>query len=93
MAKPFYGVDGNLLVEDLPHGFETVEKILNGRFKPTFWAEQFLPSYLMTRYPQLKDERAKRKHRREYHARLRQRSCGKSARRVLWEPGAGDRLR
>jgi hypothetical protein len=73
MGDPFYGVDGNLLVEDLPHDFESVEAILNGTFKPTFYAQVFLPSYLMTRYPQLADERAKRRHRREYHARLRHR--------------------
>jgi hypothetical protein len=74
MATPFYGVDGNLLLEDLPHPHEVVEAILNGALKPTFYAQVFLPSYLMTRYPQPADERAKRKHRREYHARLRQRS-------------------
>ena len=43
MAKPFYGVDGNLLVEDLPHSHEVVEAILNGTFKPTYWAQQMLP--------------------------------------------------
>ena len=30
MAKPFYGVDGDLLVEDLPHPHEDIEAILNG---------------------------------------------------------------
>jgi hypothetical protein len=70
MAEPFYGVDGNLLVEDLPHDFESVEAILNGTFKPQFWAHQFLPSHLMRTYPQLADERAKRKHRKEYRAKL-----------------------
>ena len=64
--KPFYGVDGNLLVEDLPHDHATVEKILDGTFKPQFWAHQFLPSHLMRTYPQLADERAKRAHRKAY---------------------------
>jgi hypothetical protein len=30
MAKPFYGIDGNLLVEDLPYNHDDVEAILNG---------------------------------------------------------------
>jgi hypothetical protein len=32
MPKPFYGVDSNLLVEDLPRNFEIVEAILKGMF-------------------------------------------------------------
>ena len=55
MTKPFYGVDGNLLVEDLPHPRETVEGILNGTFKAKFWDQQFLPITLFTKYPQLVD--------------------------------------
>jgi hypothetical protein len=55
MAKPFYGVDGNLLVEDLRHPRETVEGILNGTFKAKFWDQQFLPITLFTKYPQLVD--------------------------------------
>jgi len=58
---------GNLLVEELPFDAETVEAILNGTWKPEYWAQQFLPGL------QLIDERAKRRHRREYHARLHQR--------------------
>jgi hypothetical protein len=73
MAKPFYGVDGNLLVEDLPYKIETVEAILNGTWKPEYWAQQFLPMLVFDKFPQLMDERAKRRHRREYHAKLRQR--------------------
>jgi hypothetical protein len=53
MAKPFYGVDGNLLVDDLPHDHAVVEAILDGRFKPTYWAQQMLPDHLFTKYPQL----------------------------------------
>ena len=68
--QPFYGVDGNLLVEDLPHNQDDVEAILNGTFKPTFWAQQMLPGYLFSKYPQLADEKRKRKHRREYRAKL-----------------------
>ena len=34
MAKPFYGVDGNLLVEDLPYNHDDVEAILNGTTAP-----------------------------------------------------------
>jgi ABC-type uncharacterized transport system substrate-binding protein len=70
MAKPFYGVDGNLLVADLPHHHDVVEAILDGRFKPAFWAQQFLPITLWTKYPQLADEWRKRKHRRESRAEL-----------------------
>ena len=36
--------EGNLLVADLPYNIEHVEAILNGTFKPEFWAHQFLPS-------------------------------------------------
>ena len=68
--QPFYGVDGNLLVEHLPCSHEQVEKVLNGNFKPQFWAHQFFPSHLFMNYPQLRDEWAKRKHRREYRAKL-----------------------
>jgi hypothetical protein len=73
MAKPFYGIDGNLLVEDLPYKIETVEAILNGTWKPEYWAQQFLPTLMFANFPQLKEERAKREHRREYQAKLRQR--------------------
>jgi hypothetical protein len=72
MAEPFYGVDGNLLVEDLPFNDETVEKILNGTFKAEFWAQQFLPITQWTRYPQLADEYRKREHRSAYHAKFEQ---------------------
>ena len=33
MGDPFYGVDGNLLVEDLPYNRDDVEAILDGKFK------------------------------------------------------------
>jgi hypothetical protein len=83
MAKPFYGVDGNLLVEDLPYNHDDVDAILNGTFKPRFWAHQFLSITLATKYPQLVDERRKCKHRAEYRAKLeanrRQRSSPPSA--------------
>jgi hypothetical protein len=68
--QPFYGVDGNLLVEHLPYSHKDVEAVLNGTFVPQFYAHQFLPSHLMRTYPQLRDERAKRKHRRENRAKL-----------------------
>jgi hypothetical protein len=42
MAKPFYGVDGNLLAGELPHDHAVVEAILDGRFKPTYWAQHVL---------------------------------------------------
>ena len=70
MAKPFYGVDGNLLVEDLPCDHEEVEAILNGTFKAKFRAHQFLPISLYTNYPQMADEKRKRTHRRAYRAKL-----------------------
>jgi hypothetical protein len=46
----------------------SVEAILNGTWKPEFWAQQSLPITLWTKYPQLKDERAKRDHRKAYRA-------------------------
>jgi hypothetical protein len=70
MAKPFYGVEGNLLVADLLLNHAVVEAILDGRFKPTYWAQQMLPDHLFTKYPQLADEHAKRAQRRAYHAEL-----------------------
>ena len=53
------------------------EAILDGTFKPRFWARQLLPSILLLNYPQLKDERAKRTHRKAYRGPSR--SCGISA--------------
>jgi hypothetical protein len=70
MAKPFYGVDGNLLVEDLPYNHDDVEAIFNGTFKARFWAHRFLPITLATNCPQLVDEGRKRKHRAEHRAKL-----------------------
>jgi hypothetical protein len=75
--QPFYGVDGNLLVEDLPCKVETIEAILNGTWKPEYWAQQFLPTHLFMRFPQLKDERAKRAHRKAYRAKLEARLNGR----------------
>jgi hypothetical protein len=46
-AKP--RLDGNLLVDDLPHDHAVVEAILDGRFKPTYWAQQMLPDHLFTK--------------------------------------------
>jgi hypothetical protein len=70
MGDPFYGVDGNLLVEDLPYNRDDVEAILDGKFKPRVWAHQLLPVHLLGNYPQLADERRKRRHRQEYRAKL-----------------------
>ena len=61
MAEPFYGVDGNLLVEDLPYNHNYVEALLTGTFKPRFWAHQFLGATLWARYPQLVGEYMKRR--------------------------------
>jgi len=47
---------------------ETIEAILNGTFKPRFWAEQLLPPILYAKDPQLADERRKRAHRKAYRA-------------------------
>jgi hypothetical protein len=57
-------------VGDLPHDHAVVEAILDGGFKPTYWAQQMLPDHLFAKYPQLADEHAKRAHRRAYHAEL-----------------------
>ena len=63
--NPFYGIDGNPLVEDLPYSHEVVETILNGTFKPAFFAQQFLPGTLFCNYPQLVEEARKRRGRRK----------------------------
>ena len=69
--KPFYGVDGNLLVADLHcWSHEAVNAILDGTFRPAFWAQQFAPMALFSQYPQLSGENAKRRHRRAYRAHL-----------------------
>jgi hypothetical protein len=68
--NPFFGVDGNLLVEDLDFSSERVESILNGTFKPSFMNECMLPCAVYDRYPQLRDEREKRLHRKAYKAHL-----------------------
>ena len=54
--KPFYGLAGNLLVEDLQENHARVQDWLNGTFRPQFWAQQFWPGYLMRKYPQLRTE-------------------------------------
>jgi hypothetical protein len=68
--NPFFGVDGNLLVEDLEFSLERVESILNGTFKPSFMNECMLPCAVYDRYPQLRDKREKRRHRNSYKAHL-----------------------
>jgi hypothetical protein len=59
---PFYGVDGNLLVEDIDCSRASVESILNGTFKRMY------PATVFKRYPQLRDELKKRCHRKAYRA-------------------------
>jgi hypothetical protein len=71
--QPFYGIEGNLLVENLRYSHRVVEDILNGTFEPAFYAQLFMPSVVLTRYPQLKDERAKRAHRKAYRQHLEER--------------------
>ena len=61
MSKPFYSSDGTLLVEDLQADHAVVETLLNGTWKPTFWAQQFMPWDLFNRYPQLKAELRRRR--------------------------------
>jgi len=68
--NPFFGVDGNLLVEDLEFGHERVEAMMNGTFRPSFFMEFMFPVAVYDRYPQLRDEREKRRHRKAYRARL-----------------------
>src|SRR5262249_48230048 len=66
VGKPLYGVDGNLLVARLPHDHEVVETILNGAFKPAYWGCRLTSTIAI----QLRDERAKRAHRKAYRAHL-----------------------
>ena len=75
--RALYGVDGNLLVEDLELSREQVEAILDGTFKPSFMNECMLPCAVYDRYPQLRDEREKRLHRKAYKAHLRARRQAK----------------
>jgi hypothetical protein len=58
--KPFYTADGRLLVEDLQEDHCRVEKLLNGLFQPTFWAQQFWPSHVLRKYPTLNEEYGRR---------------------------------
>src|SRR5262245_44271553 len=90
--QPFYGVDGNLLIEDLyelsEYRQKQVEDVLNDTFRYRNWiADQYFVTGLMTTYPQLKDEREKRRHRKFYRAKLRGRLF---ARRVKSVGGQGD---
>jgi hypothetical protein len=73
MSRPFYGVDGNLLVEDLEYSRERVESILNGTFKAVYLIENIFPGVMYRRYPQLLDEAKKRRHRKAYKAHLKAR--------------------
>ena len=63
-------MDGNLLVEDLKFSRESVESILNGTFKAVYLMENMLPGVVSRHYPQLRDEREKRLHRKAYKAHL-----------------------
>jgi len=49
LKMPFYGVNGNLLVYDLPHDHAVVEAIIDGRIKPTYLAQQMLTDHLFTK--------------------------------------------
>ena len=69
--KPFYGVDGNLLIEDLDEDHDQVQAILNDTFRYRNWiTDQYTVGRIM-RIPQLRDEREKRRHRKFYRAKLR----------------------
>ena len=68
--RKLYGVDGNLLVEDLEFSRERVESILYGAFKPSNLLERMFPAVVYKRYPQLLDELRKRRHRKAYRAHL-----------------------
>ena len=69
IAKAFYGVDGNLLVEYLPRDHAVVEATVDGRFKPTYGPSSCC-RFMFHTYPQLADERGKRLHRRIYRGEL-----------------------
>jgi hypothetical protein len=77
----FYGVDGNLLVDDPNFPPELIETILSGRFKAVYLIENILPGVMYRRYPQLLDEADKRSHRKAYKAQLRERLARSGGRR------------
>lgn len=60
MTKPFYAADGRLLVADLQENHGRVEELLAGTFQPRFWAEQFWPWHVLSKYPALGDEYVRR---------------------------------
>ena len=70
MMGPLYGVDGNLLVEDLEFSRERVEEVLDDRFKRRFNMACMFPWALFKKYPQLGPEQDKRRHRKAYRAHL-----------------------
>jgi len=69
--KPLYGVDGNLLIEDLgelpKHRQRHVEDV---RYR-NWITDHYFIGELLGDYPQLKAEREKRRHRELYRAKLR----------------------
>ena len=62
--RPFYGVDGNLLVEDLEFPRKLVEAILNDTFKTKFPNQGRLYREVFRKYPHLEYEFQTRRHRR-----------------------------
>jgi hypothetical protein len=69
--KPFYGVDGNLLIEDLPaYLHEGIEAKLNGTWKPPRPIDGMAIGQMLQEYPRLRGEMEKRRHRRAYRAKL-----------------------
>jgi hypothetical protein len=69
--RPFYGVDGNLLVEDLSeYHHDSVNEILDDTYKPSWSLGWLFPSALFEKYPQLRAEREKRRHHKKYRAEL-----------------------
>jgi hypothetical protein len=71
LKKLFYGVDGNLLVDDLwQYGHDSVNAVLDGTYVPRHQWAFMLPGVLYQNWPQLIAERDKRRHRKAYRANL-----------------------
>jgi len=83
MSKPLYGVDGNLLIEDLDEDHDQVQAILNDTFRYRNWiTDQYTVARIM-KHPQLRDEREKRRHRKYYRAKLRGRLFARRVRSAV----------
>jgi hypothetical protein len=88
--KPFYGVDGDLLIEDLPaYLHEDFEAKRNGAWKPPRPIDGMAIGKMLQEYPQLRGEMEKRRHRRAYREHLEKKRSALLAQGVIGKDNAG----